>query len=104
MGDVDDLTLDYRAAFLQYLPRRAESALTLGYELGRRAIARHVSLLDLTQIHHVVLAEVLADTPREETGEVTSAASGFLLEVLSTFDMTHRSVRTSTSEPLPAAD
>ena len=104
MGDVDDLTLDYRVAFLQYLPRRAESALTLGYELGRRAIANQVSLLDLVQIHHVVLAELLADTPADEAGAVTVAASEFLVEVLSTFDMTHRSIRSGPVETADSAD
>ena len=99
MGDVEDLTLDYRAAFLQYLPRRSEAALTLGYELGRRAIVREVGLLDVSQIHHRVLAEVLANTSADDTREVTAAAAEFLLEVLSTFDMAHRSLRPAASDP-----
>ena len=49
-----------------------------------------VSLLDLVQVHHVVLAEVLDDAPDGEVRQVTAAASEFLLEVLATFDMAHR--------------
>jgi hypothetical protein len=88
--EVEDLTRDYRAAFLRYLPGRSEAALTLGYELGRRAVVDGVSLLDVVQVHHTVLAEVLADTPTEDTPALSSAAAGFLVEVLSTFDMAHR--------------
>lgn len=95
MSELDDVTLDYRVAFQRYLPRRSEAALTDGYDLGRRAIVQEVSMLDLVQVHHVVLAEVLADTPREDIGRVTAAAGDFLLEVLATFDMAHRRLRTS---------
>ncbi len=90
MSDVDDLTRDYRAAFLRYLPARSEAALTVGYELGRRAVVEGVSMLDVTSVHHRVLAEVLVDTPPAETPALTSAAAEFLVEVLSTFDMAHR--------------
>ena len=90
MTELEDLTRDYRAAFLRYLPRRSEAALTRGYELGRRAVVDGVSLLDVTQVHHTVLAEVLEDTAPADLPAVASAASEFLLEVLSTFDMAHR--------------
>lgn len=92
MSDVGDLTLDYRAAFQRYLPQRSEAALTLGYELGRQAIVRRVSLLDLVHVHHLVLAEVLEDSREEDVRRVMSAAAEFLLEVLSTFDMAQRSL------------
>ena len=95
MSDLEDLTLDYRVAFQRYLPRRSEAALTDGYDLGRRAIVHGVSLLDLVHVHHVVLSEVLADTPSEDVGRITAAAGDFLLEVLATFDMAHRRLRTS---------
>lgn len=92
MNELEDVTRDYRAAFLRYLPRRSEAALTQGYQLGRQAVDRHISLLDLVQVHHLVLAEVLEDSPREAAVDMTTAASEFLLEVLSTFDMAHRSL------------
>ena len=88
--DLQDVVRDYRAAFLSSLPRHNEAALTLGYDLGRRAVADGVSLLDLVQVHHTVLREVLTRPPVPDPGPVTQAACEFLLEVLSTFDMTHR--------------
>ena len=96
MSELEDVTLDYRVAFQRYLPRHSEAALTDGYELGRRAIVRGISLLDLVHVHHLVLAEVLEDTPHDEVGQVTVAGRDFFLEVLSTFDMAHRGLRTST--------
>jgi hypothetical protein len=92
VSELEDLTLDYRAAFQRYLPRRSEAALTLGYQLGRQAIAHDVSLLDLIDVHHLVLIEILEDTPEEQARDVTAAAAEFLREVLSTFDMAHRSL------------
>ena len=103
MGDVEDLTRSYRAAFQRYLPRRSEAALALGYELGREAVVDDVSLLDLVQVHHLVLAEVLTDGGGEDLQAVTSAASEFLVEVLSTFDMAHRGLRDGLVAPPPAA-
>lgn len=85
------LVLDYRAALLRYLPRREEVALRGGYELGRTAVADGVSLLELVQVHHDVLVRVLEQTPADEVIATATAASEFLLEVLATYDMAHRS-------------
>jgi Phosphoserine phosphatase RsbU, N-terminal domain len=90
VNELDALTRDYRAAFLRYLPRREEAALTRGYELGRGAVTAGVSILDLARIHHEILLEVLRDTRAEEIVDVASAASEFLLEVLAIYDMTQR--------------
>ena len=88
---LDVLTRDYRVAFLSYLPRREEAALTRGYELGRSAVADGLSILDLARVHHEIFLEVLRETPPAELPEVATAASEFLLEVLATFDMAQRS-------------
>lgn len=84
------LERNYRTSFLRYLPRREEAALTSGYELGRAAATDGVSLLDLVQVHHQVLLEVLRDTAADDLPRVTSAAAEFLAEVLATYDMTSR--------------
>lgn len=49
------------------------------------------SLLDLVQVHHRILGEVLAGAPSPDTTqEVLEAACEYLSEVLSTFYMAHR--------------
>lgn len=90
MKALDDLTRNYRTAFLRYLPRREEAALTSGYQLGRDAVTSGLSMLELARIHHEVFLEVLRDTPADELTRVASAASEFLLEVLATYDMASR--------------
>jgi hypothetical protein len=91
MTGLEDLTRDYRVAFLQYLPRREEAALARGYELGRTAVTEGRSILELARIHHEILMEALRETPPGEVGQVATAASEFFLEVLATFDMAQRS-------------
>ena len=93
MSGFDDLARDYRAAFLRYLPRQAESAAHSGYELGRSAVADGVSILELARVHHEVFLEVLRDTRDEDLTRVATAASEFFLEVLATFDMAQRGFR-----------
>jgi hypothetical protein len=87
-----DLRRDYRAAFLRYLPRRAEAPLRAGYEIGRAAVVDGLSILDLAQVHHEVLLEVITTVRRDELGDVAAAASEFLVEVLATYEMAQRSL------------
>ena len=93
MTGLADVRRDYRAAFLRYLPGRDEAALHAGYEIGRAAVEDGLSILDLAQLHHEVLLEVLQDTRTDDLGEVAEAASEFLVEVLATFDMAQRGLR-----------
>jgi hypothetical protein len=95
MTPLDAVRRDYKVAFLRYLPRREEAALHRGYEIGRSAVVRGLSLLDLATVHHEVLLEVLEGTHKkpEDVALIATAASEFLLEVLATYDMTQRSLR-----------
>ena len=96
---LEDLARDYRTGFLRYLPRRSEAAMTAGYELGRRAATGGASLLELVQVHHRILGEVLIGSPNPDTTQVVEAACEYLSEVLSTFDMAHRALHDPAPEP-----
>jgi hypothetical protein len=85
-----DLLRNYRSAFLRYLSRHEETSLTAGYGLGRGALAAGRSLLEVVQVHHEVLIEVLRDSPGDEVAAVAHSASSFLLEVLASYDMARR--------------
>ena len=61
-------------------------------ELGRRAFAAGISLLDVCRMHQELALEVLVDTRPEEYVAVTDVAGELLLEMLGAYDMTHRSV------------
>lgn len=88
---LERLRKDYRAAFLRYLPRAEEAALHTAYTIGRGAVARGTSLIELVQIHHAVLVDVLRESAdRDEIEQVATAAADFLSEVLASYEMTHR--------------
>ena len=80
VNELEALTRYYRTAFLRYLPRREEAALTSGHELVRGAVTAGVSILDLARIHQEIVLDVLRETRPEEIIDVASAASQFLLE------------------------
>lgn len=50
--DVESVRRSYRAAFLRYLPRRDESALLTGYDIGRGALRAGVSVVAISTIQH----------------------------------------------------
>jgi len=99
----EDVARDYRAAFLRYLPRRDEAALHSGYELGRLAVVDQVSVLELVEVHHQVLIEVLHEIEPGDLQAVASAASEFLIEVLAPYDMSHRRLQQPGRPPAPNA-
>jgi hypothetical protein len=87
---LERLRRNYRAAFLRYLPKRDEAALDAGYQIGRSAVVDGLSILDLVQVHHDVLREVLGTGSPEELDGLTATAGDFLVEVLATYEMTRR--------------
>ena len=87
-----DLTQDHRITLLRFLPRRDEAARESAYELGRRACATGVSLLDVCRIHHEVTLEVLEAAVPDDRLDIVTTANELLLEVLAAYDMTQRSV------------
>jgi hypothetical protein len=95
MRTLDDVTRDYRAAFLRYLPRRDEAALHSGYLLGRAALEDGLSMLEIVRLHHEVLLAVLDGSRPDDVPGIASAAAEFLVEVLATYDMTHGGVTPS---------
>jgi len=87
---LERLRRNYRAAFLRYLPNRDEAALDAGYQIGRSAVVDGLTILDLVQVHHDVLLEVLGTGSPEELDGLTATAADFLVEVLATYEMTRR--------------
>ena len=92
---------EYDAAFSRHLSRPGEGGLAVAYEIGRSAVARGLSLLDLSAMHHAALLRELRHTTGPHEVEVTTmAASDFFREVLATFEMARRGF----VEGLPAPD
>ena len=80
----------YAKAFAAHLGEGGESGLGAAYGLGREAVAAQVSVLDLVDAHHQALTVALASAPPGRQGEIVRAASEFLRESLSTFEIAAR--------------
>jgi hypothetical protein len=94
IGDLtalERLRRDYAFAFLTYRLEGTERRLQAAYELGRKAMVGGSSLLDVAKVHHeVVSRELLTAGDDAAIQAVVDAASAFLIEVLSTFEMAQR--------------
>ncbi len=83
-----DLAALYASAFAAYLTEGSERGLGAAYDLGRQAVADHMSVLDLAEAHHAAVRAALGTgSPPEAT---LQAAANFLRESLSIFESVHR--------------
>ncbi len=87
---VEEFRAAYAAAFRSYVDDATENNLRTAYELGREAVVRELSVLDLTLLHHDALLDALREAPTGEVERVTRAAAAFVLESLSAFEMVRR--------------
>jgi hypothetical protein len=85
-----DLVSRYASAFSAYLRDRGEQGLGAAYDLGREAVAAHLSVLDLAEAHHAALRGVLEAGSAPPTDATLQAAEAFLRESLSIFESVHR--------------
>jgi hypothetical protein len=88
-GHPEDIRRDYQVAFLRYLDHGEEAALADGYDLGRRALRDGVPLLELAQVHHETVIDVLSQGSPDSVS-VAAGASSILLEVLAPYEMNRR--------------
>jgi signal transduction histidine kinase len=85
---------DYRAALLRFVRGRDEAALVQAYELGRRALAAGMGVLEVAAIQHGAAREVLRSMNGSmSTEELLDAAQSCLVEVLAPFEITYRGSR-----------
>ena len=87
---VEEFRAAYAAAFRSYVDDETEINLRTAYELGREAVVRELSVLDLTLLHHDALLDALREAATAEVERVTRAAAAFVLESLSAFEMVRR--------------
>src|SRR6185369_8329054 len=86
MSFVDRYAQEYREALGLYLTGTAESALRSAQEIGRRAVAAGCGIVDVVSLHERAVASIMERQSRE------SRAGSFLIESLSAFEISHRSV------------
>jgi len=74
---------------LRFLPRRDEAARAAAYDLGRRAFASGISLIEVCRTHEDAVLAVMRDSAGSEQLEVASAGADLLLDLVAAYDMTH---------------
>jgi Stage II sporulation protein E (SpoIIE)/Phosphoserine phosphatase RsbU, N-terminal domain len=80
---------DYRAALVAYVEGPDEQGRSRAYDIGRRAVAAEMGLLELAGLH----AQILRERPPGldlSTPKAAVLATEFLAESLTTFDMAQR--------------
>jgi hypothetical protein len=81
----------YASALSDYLRQPTESSLRVAYELGRDAVGRRLSVLDLAVAHQDALVTLLAgDLQTRGAQGLVRAAGDFFLESLGSFEMVQR--------------
>jgi hypothetical protein len=81
----------YARAFEDFLREPSEESLSVAYDLGRDAVRRKLSVLDLALAHQdVLLAAMSRAADSGETQRVARAGGDFFLESLSSFEMVQR--------------
>jgi Phosphoserine phosphatase RsbU, N-terminal domain/GAF domain len=81
----------YATALRDYLRDASEDSLRAAYELGRQAVGRQLSVLDLAVAHQAALSSVFAGAfDVAEVPEIVRAAGDFFLESLASFEMVQR--------------
>lgn len=88
-------TLSFHAAYARgfedFLREPSERSLSVAYDLGREALSRKLSVLDLALSHQdALLAAIGRAQGSGETQRVARAAGDFFLESLSSFEMVQR--------------
>ena len=86
-----DFRAAYTGAFAAFVADPSESARQAAYELGRTAVVRELSLLDVAIVHHDALLTRLARASGDnEVEQTTRAAAEFFVESLSAYEMVQR--------------
>ena len=93
------LSRQYLATLCRYLDRQQESLLEEAYELGRKASAGGLGVLDMARNHQRALTSCLSHPlSAEAKTRVFKAAEVFFMEALSPFEATHRGFREANLE------
>lgn len=87
---VESFAMAYEAALREHAGLQGDEGLAPAYELGRRAVVEHLSLLDLAGIHGDALVAALRSGDPEDRERLARRGADFLRESLSTFEIALR--------------
>jgi signal transduction histidine kinase len=94
--DAAGLLREYTGALRDHLSEIREETLVRAYDLGRRAMANELGVLDVADAHYRAFSQLLGDEGLRANERQRTAAQTFLIEALSPFEITHRGFREAT--------
>jgi signal transduction histidine kinase len=90
-GKLENFEEEYRSALHGYAAEGGELALGRAYELGRRALAEQLSVVDLASLHHHAVIDLVRAAENEtDKEELLRIGAEFLAECVSPYEMAHR--------------
>jgi light-regulated signal transduction histidine kinase (bacteriophytochrome) len=92
------LDREYLAALARYVEAGDEPALSLAYELGRRAMFEGRGVLDMAALHATALKELARSATHADREHLADRAAAFLHELLSPFEMSLRGYQSANDE------
>jgi two-component system, NtrC family, sensor kinase len=97
---VNHVELDCVSAVAAHLNDQSETSLSQAYELGRRALAQGMGILDVMSLHQVVFRQLVLAAPPSDQPQYANAVDSFFRELLSPFEMSLRGYRETNKELL----
>jgi signal transduction histidine kinase len=90
-GKLENFEQEYHSALQAYATEGGELALGRAYELGRRALAEQLSVVELASLHHQAVIDLMRTAENEQRQEeLLRASAEFLGECVSPYEMAHR--------------
>src|SRR5882672_5060761 len=90
-GKLENFEEEYHSALQAYATEGGELALGRAYELGRRALAEQLSVVELASLHHQAVIDLMRAAENEQRREeLLRASAEFLGECVSPYEMAHR--------------
>jgi two-component system, NtrC family, sensor kinase len=93
-----ELDPDYVAALAAHLGEESETSLSRAYELGRKALAQGLGLLDILILYEAVQKELLLSAAAADQVRVATAIGDFFRELISPYEMSFRGYREANTE------
>ena len=98
---LDALRTDYLASLRRYLDAEGEAGLAHAYELGRRAMAEGLGLLDMAELDRIALDTLVLPAASNDKLRAMEAATSFFTELLAPFELSiegYRAALTASEE------
>jgi two-component system NtrC family sensor kinase len=95
---MSQLVLDCVSAVAAHLQEQSEGSLSRAYDLGRRALAQGMGILDMMALEQSVYEQLVLAAPVAEQSRRASAVHSFFRELLSPFEMSLRGYRETNHE------